>query len=213
MAIARWELAPSLGNDRLKKLAAPPPFEAIVEEIKKGMEVLCCDVDPCGDADGFERVVYCIKVCPTLFDLFFNSKTGYRASYYHSPYYGLRANDYFIQALLPALVATDQTTGVKTVQFIKESLTSPSAKVWLAEPQRGLCSRCNGEWKEPKDGTAEILNDRWEHGDSSNARRGRKAPFFTKIRVLGAFMNARYDEFVPERKRHRAKDIHERGWA
>ncbi len=213
MEIPRWDLAGSLGDDRLKELSAPPSFEIIADKINTDLKVLCCHLDPC-DTDSFERVVYCIQVPPSLFDLFFNSKAGYRASYYRSPYEGLRANDFLIQSLLPALVASPCTAGTrKETKFISESMRSPSAKVWLAEPPLGFCSSCNGEWKDPKDSTADIQNDRWEHGDGIDSWRGRKAPFLTKLRLFGAFVNGRYDEFVPERKRHRAKHIHERGWA
>jgi hypothetical protein len=213
MEIAQWDFSASLGNERLKQLSAPPSFAAIVEEIKTGLEVVCCHLDPCTDMTGFERIIYCIKVQPRLFDLFFNSRTGYRASYYRSPYDGLEANDHLIHSLVRRLLASDQTNATKGTEFIKESLTSPSAKVWLAEAEQGLCPRCDGEWIEPKDDSAEIQNDRWEVGDCSNARRGRKAPFLTNLRIIGAFVNARYDEFVPSRKRRRAEDIHERGWA
>lgn len=213
MQIAKWDLSPTLGETRLNELMAPSSFEAIVEHIRTRMEVLCCHPET-ADIASFERIIYCIKISPSLFDLLFNSSSGYRASYYHSPYEGLRANDYLIQSLLPVLIASRQTQSAKKdTKFITESLTSPSAKLWLAEPEHGFCPSCNGEWVEPKTKTAEILNDRWEWGECSNAIRGRKAPFLTKIRVFGAFVNAGYDEFVPERKRHRARHIHERGWA
>jgi hypothetical protein len=35
----------------------------------------------------------------------------------------------------------------------------------------------------------------------------------SKIKVFGAFIDARNNEFVPSRKRHRAWDIHRSGWA
>lgn len=214
MKIERWDFSFPHADDRLKQLSAPPPFEAIVEEIKARMEILCCHSNPCSDNNCFKRVIYCIRVPKPLFDLFFNSRNGYRASYYRSPYEGLRTNDLLIQRLLPALIASGHSiSSAEGRCFTQESLISPSAKVWLAEPQPGLCDSCTGEWDATGDDTPEIQNNRWEHGDSSNVRWGRKAPFLTKLRVFGAFLNTRYDEFVPERKRHRAKDIHECGWS
>jgi hypothetical protein len=99
--------------------------------------------------------------------------------------------------------------------FIEQSLSSPSAKAWLAEPECGYrdCAKCAGEWTNPNDDVAEISNGRWECDPDTNALWGRKAPYFTKLRVFGAFLNANYDEVVPERKRHRAKHLFQRGWA
>jgi hypothetical protein len=60
---------------------------------------------------------------------------------------------------------------------------------------------------------AEIVNGRWECAASANAVRGRKAPFLTKIKIFGAFLNERHDEFISWRKRHRAREIYESGWS
>lgn len=216
MNIHKWEFAESLG-DRKKDLLNAPTFEAIIESIQKGMAILCCHEQTCNDDESFSRVVYCIKVCEPLFDLFFNSKHGYRASYYRSPYDGLHNNELFIHSLLPALLVSDYTKdaakGNGFSKKVEESLKSFSAKVWLAECGAELCDKCEGEWSTPQDGTAEILNDRWELTNILNARYGRKAPYLMKIRVFGAFLNKRYDEFIPARKRYRAKEIHQFGWS
>ena len=211
--MAKWDLSPDLDATRLKELRNPPSFEDIVKRIRTEMEVLCCHSDT-AEISGFERVIYCIRVSQPSFDLLFNSGKGYRAAYYLSPHEGLQANDYIIRSLLSGLIASSHTTSAeKENNFITESLSSPSAKVCLAEPQPGICANCNGEWVTPHDEAAEILNDRWELGESIYAKWGRKAPFLTKIRVIGAFLNAKHDEFVPERKRHRARHIYESGWA
>ena len=167
----------------------------------------------CDIAHGFERIVYCLKIPSPLFDIFFNSQTGYRAAYFMSPYAGLRANAEVLTGIAPDLVTSDVTREQRSRGFIEQSLLSPSAKVWLAEPQRGFCSECAGEWSNPNDKFAEILNDRWENDSHDNAVKGRKAPYFSKLRVFGAFLNERFDEVVPERKRYRAQHLHRWGWA
>ena len=213
MSAEQWNLATSVGDARLRALAEPPSFLTIVKAVRDNMRVLCCHPERCDVADGFERIIYCVKVDSALFDLFFNSKAGYRAAYYRSPYEGLAANAQTLEMLTPKLLASDATSGQRSQQFIEESLLSPSAKIWLAEPERGFCSLCSGEWSNPTDHGAEILNERWEHDPHDNAVKGRKAPCFTKLRIFGAFLNHRFDEVIPERKRFRAQQIHNWGWA
>lgn len=163
---------------------------------------------------------YCLKVSEPIFDLFFNSKHGYRAWYYRSPHVGLNKNALFITSLLPSLLASDQTKEAEKKDFstkkAAESLKSCSAKAWLAEIEKEIdkkCTGCIGEWGYPQDDTAEIFNDRWDKTNHPKAKCGRKAPYLTKIRIFGAFLNEQYDEFIPAQKRYRAEEIHEFGWS
>ena len=213
MTITKWDFAASLGDTRLCAMADPPPFQAIVDLIHKDMKVLCCHPEPCDIAHDFERIIYCVKVDKELFDLFFNSRARYRAAYYQSPFEGLQANAEAIGTLAPTLISSNATKHQRPRAFIEESLSSSSAKVWLAEPERGHCSACDGEWAKPKDDVAEVSNGRWECDCDTNAVWGRKAPYFTKLRIFGAFLNAKYDEVVPGNKRHRARHLYQRGWA
>ena len=105
-----------------------------------------------------------------------------------------------------------------TQDFIQESLLSPSSKVWLAEKGKEIdkkCSGCKGEWSAVagRRATAEILNGRWERADVQKAEWGQKAPYLTKLRIMGAFLNDRHDEFIPFDKRFRAREIHKLGWS
>ena len=127
--IRKWKYAPSLKDDRLRELQSAPPFDEITAEIKRKMEILCFHPDECSDDNTFKRAVYCIRVGHKLFDWFFNSVNGYRAAYYRSPCDGLKANVYFIESLMPDLIASDKTAEDADKDFIKESLKSPSAKI------------------------------------------------------------------------------------
>jgi hypothetical protein len=184
------------------------------------MTILCCHDQNSTNHDGFSRAVYCIKISEPLFDFFFNSKHGYRAWYYRSPYDGLRNNAHFIKSLLPSFLACDRTKEAEKNGFLTkkaaESLKSCSAKAWLAEKGKEVdenCPGCVGEWGYPQNDTAEIFNDRWDKANGANAKCGRKAPYLTKIRIFGAFLNEQYDEFIPAPKRYRAEQIHEFGWS
>lgn len=218
----RWQYSADMDQGRLASLQASPPFETIIEEITKalqdsasGMEVLCCHSAPAQDivgANDFHRIIYCLQVSLQLFDFFFNSPNGYRAAYFESPYEGLRANDHALQVLMPVLIKAPVTgTVTQQQEFIKESLTSPTAKLWLPEAVRHGCQKCKPEW----DATSqmpEVHNGRWEKASTQLALWGRKAPWLTKIHVIGAFLNGQHDEVVAEHKRRRAWDIHAYGW-
>jgi hypothetical protein len=110
MEIERWDFSLSNNDQRLQILQNPPPFEEIVKRIKEEMDILCCHADPCQDYSGFERVAYSVQIPKDLFDLFFNSRNGYRASYYRSPFEGMEANRLFVDTLLPVLCDSDLTS-------------------------------------------------------------------------------------------------------
>ena len=204
---------------RLPKLQCSLPFEQIAQDIAARMTVLCCH---CSAIKGtsFSRVAYCIQVDSDLFDSFFNSETGYRAAYYRSPYEGMRANAVFMQAVSLNLIDSGVSVNCGlTSEFIHESLATCSAKVWLTEAGKEVClscAACKGEWSVGSGGhltKPEIANGRWELASQVKANWGSKAPYLTKLRVLGAFLDDRLNEFIPFDKRFRAREIHELGWS
>lgn len=212
--MSAWQFSSAIGEERVTALLQAPALNEIVEMLLHQVDVLCCHRQSCDDVPGFSRVVFNLRISPRTFDLFFNSEHGYRGSYYLSPHAGLAANEAIIKRLRPLLLAwAEQHEPTLDQEFAAESLASLSAKVWLTEYGSHLCAQCIGEWGNPTDDTAEILNGRWELADTSNARRGRKSPFLSKVRVFGAFLNERNDEVVPVRKRHRASDINAGGWS
>ena len=198
-----WHYA--LDPKRSATLAEVSGFDAVVDSIANDMHVLCRHIQPCDDMPGFSRAVYCISVSLPTFDAFFNAEQGYRGAYYRSPYEGLAANHQLIAATTPKLIVWASENGCAETGFDVESLSTHSAKAWLAESGMRLCDKCDGEWTHQQDATPEIFNCRWE---SAADLRGRKAPRHSKIRIFGAFLSDRLDEFVSERKRHRAQQIH-----
>jgi hypothetical protein len=209
-----WDYSANLPRDRVSALLAPSTIATIANRIVAEMEIACCHFQSCDDHANFGRVAYCVQVSEDLFDLFFNSPHGYRGAYFRSPGEGVDANSIFIGALAPRLLAMSAAgASQEELARVRESLSSSSAKAWLAEKGLGICPKCEGEWGPHTDTVPEILNGRWELGQSGPQCNGRKAPRFTQIRVFGAFLDDRKNEFVPCRKRHRAKDIHFWGWS
>jgi hypothetical protein len=197
----------------------------IVHEIRRGLQ-LCCHLEDFKNftVEGpqqFHRIVYCITVDKPLFDRFYNSRYGYRAAYFCDPFEGLRANHLLLSLVTPALTESPVTydCGVSQI-LVRESLMSLSAKAWLAEKDKDKehCELCRGEWSNASARSGEIRNDRWENAQSF-ARWGSAAPYFTKIKVVGAFLRESsavingFEEIVPAAKRSRAKEIYESGWS
>ena len=206
--MATWTFS-ALPAARMAALSEPPTRDAIFDRVADEMKVLCCHPAPCDNGPQFSRVVFCIQVATPTFDLFFNSEAGYRGAYYLSPYDGLAANRAFIKRISPRLIAWSslQCPDIGAT----ESLASPSAKAWLAEIGSGICKHCAGEWSAKSDGP-EIRNGRWEHEDSKGGW-GRKAPYLSKLKIFGAFLDERQNVLIPHDKRHRAIDIYKFGWS
>lgn len=211
--MSAWQFNPSIGEKRMEALLQAPSLIDIVDMLERHLNIACCHLSRCDDMQGFSRTVFTLRTPRTTFDLLFNSERGYRGAYFLSPSVGLNANQTTIGRVTPLLldwVARYAPTIDQT--FAAKSLSLPSAKVWLAEAETHLCDQCIGEWCNPTDDMPEILNDRWEIDDSPNARRGRKAPYLSKLRVYGAFLNERQEELVSPHKICRAQDISKYGW-
>lgn len=209
-----WTYADTIAKDRRDSLNQAPTFGDIVEAVRREMSILCGHVDRCQDNKPYSRIVFSIQVSRPLFDWIFNSANGYRAWFFRSPYDGLRNNARMIRILEPKLL--ESLSSEQDIELARDSLNSLSAKVWLAERGNEVCTECpecEGEWSSPQDDTPEILNRRWEVSPKTSAKSGRKAPYLTKLRVFGAFLNNHRDEWISERKRHRAKQIHDFGWS
>jgi hypothetical protein len=215
-----WQFSVSQ-TSRLQDLANAPSFEAITQAIASSMTVLCRHYDRCDKNHSFCRAVYCVEVGTSLFDQFFNSAQGYRAQYFHSPQQGREANATFLRILKPRLLAAGAICDAPSEKPCESrvdpeiSLSAAGAKVWLAEKSHQLCNRC-GEWSQPEAEALvnpEIRNERWERLEELYAKWGCTAPYLTRIRVLGGFINNARDELLIFEKRFRAEEISRRGWS
>jgi hypothetical protein len=206
----KWEFNTSIGKERVSKMINPPTFEEITQKISQTMNVLCGHPDECDDAYGYKRFIYCIEVDKDLFDLFFNSRNGYRAWYFRSAYAGLAKNNHFINYLLPKLIESEKI--MDDPKTIQDSFNTISTKAWLSESNMHLCNKC-GEWSYSNDNRAELYNDVWENTNAPNSKYGKTTPYLTKIKIFGGFVNNRGDEFIANRKKDRHKQIHLIGWS
>ena len=209
-----WEYKGVCDDQRLRRLQTSVPFEDIVARLKRNMQIVCCHTPDCCDKPGYKRTIYCVELRAELFDMFFNSQSGYRGEYFESPHRGLSANALLLTTVRPQLVDwmgahfMDQDP-----EFAATSISSPSAKVWLAEETLSLCAQCKGEWNASVPADLEIINGRWEIDSHVEAEWGRQAHLFRKLRFIGAFLSDAGEEYVAPHKKSRADAIWARGWS
>lgn len=212
-AIVNWQYIGTATRNRLDALENACPAAELSTALLAGFTLACYHRDPGQIDSSFERAIFCATVEPTLFDWFFNTKTGYRGAYYDSPEAGLRFNRSLIDNLAPTLASWAVAQNRENdIDWIRRSLAAPSAKVRLAE-HPGLCSACAGEWSSSHVSELYIQNGRWEHAVHTHAEWGRQAPFLTKIRIFGGLINGHGEEWVASHKLGRASHIFEHGWS
>lgn len=212
-SIANWHYIGAAKRSRLDALENSRPAAEFSAALRAEFTVVCYHRDPGQTDSSYERAIFCGTVEPTLFDWFFNARTGYRGAYYDSPEAGLRFNRSLIDDLAPTLAswAVAQNRECDS-DWIRRSLAAPSAKAWLAE-HPGLCSACAGQWSPSHHSELHIQNGRWEHAVHTHGEWGSQAPYFTKIRIFGGLINGRGEEWVASQKWGRASHIFEHGWS
>ena len=65
---------------RLRALETSAPFEDMARRFEADMKIVCCHTRDCCDKPGYKRTIYCVQVDPQLFDVIFNSQSGYGAN-------------------------------------------------------------------------------------------------------------------------------------
>jgi len=199
-----WRLSHSIGIERLNRLSEPPEPETLLEMIAK--EAL--DSASKGHIDarlkescecpGYYRVEAKIPISSTIFDLFFNGRSGYRAQFYLSPEEGLIYNRRAVEVLMPAVrVAHEKSPIADDYSLIERSLLTPHAKIWVDE-ERAVFDEAQEYTLNP---------DRWVRCSRS---RGRKAPLpqNPRLDLKGAFIDPSSSNFfVDQLKADRSCDL------
>lgn len=208
-----WSYKGSATSERLANLTSSVTYREIVTRLRQEMVPECFHQEPRWSDPSYSRAVFTATVGPRLFDLFFNSRTGYRGAYYDAPDKGLSANRQLFDELAPVLV---EWAAVQHVDANRNSITSslslPSAKAWLAEEPLSLCGKCLGEWSNSYVSSLHIVNGRWDISKHAHASWGSQAQELTKIRFFGGFVNANNDEWIAAHKSNRASQLWKHGW-
>lgn len=206
----RWQYIGRVEPQRVAALIAGLSLAELIARLKAETSFLCFHLEPKDGDPSYRRAVFCVALAKRLFDLFFNAQTGYRGAYFERPEEGTRANRAIIDELAPTLL--QRVPGGEAPAWIAESLSLPSAKIWLAE-EPGLCSKCASEWSQSYKSPLMIANSRWEIAKHTHAEWGRQAPELSKLGVFGGFINGDHQEWLAAHKTSRAIQIWEHGWS
>jgi hypothetical protein len=172
------------------------------------------------------RCILQFAVPVTLYDGFFNSRTGYRSQYWLSENVEIAADRAIAQALDPILSLLSEEISVREIavrwggyeredvdvgkrlvgrSFIKESLTSPLTKTWICERLirdhvGPLTNLSNELWRS----AIKLKIPRWP-----TACAPFPAPDSSWIDVKGAFINGSHEQ--PKRQDVRARELNVHG--
>lgn len=208
-----WQYIGTTGAARVAAFTHPLPHVELAGALQRGLRLECFHREERQDDSAYKRAVFCGRVRPQLFDWFFNASTGYRGAFFKSADEGTQANRALLDRL--TMFLTDWAIASQhdpDRQWVLASLTKPSAKAWLAE-YPGHCAKCAGEWSPSYNAELQIENARWEWSSHVHAAWGRQAPWFSKIRIFGGFIDAQGSEWLAPHKEGRATHIWEHGWS
>src|SRR5262245_26612501 len=178
----RWNYTGNTDPRRLAALTAGLRLSELIARLKTESRFVCSHSEQKDGDPSYSRAVFCVTVTTELFDLFFNAQTGYRGAYFKGPNVGVRVNRTIIDSLLPTLLHwTAEYCPREDSNWITESLSLPSAKIWLAEEPLSICAKCAGEWSSSYISALKIVNGRWEVSAHTHAVWGSAAPEFTKL--------------------------------
>ncbi len=184
-----WQL--HLLDDRRRRvqLGSSSIYPKLVTRLASRSKVLQAVVRPADTEPRALRLEAVLRVEVRDLDLFFNSRSGYRAQYYEAEELGDAANRLAVDALLLKLVpqAICARTRRSASELARASLEAASAKIWIHQ----------GLWLRLCRHRERVLTvPRWQFGLSSEDRRTRKlarwgalAPVTEeRIVVKGAFI-------------------------
>lgn len=158
----------------------------------------------CNDNPGCERIEAVIPIAPELLDIFFNSRSGYRAQYLHSAQVGDAFNRAVVTALLPHIefaVSATSELGVSP-QRVMASASGRHSKVWITN-----------DWAAVSGLDPALMVPQWcrvaDEGGS-----GLRAPVdhCEGIDFKGTWLAPESAPWLPASKQGRACSIHRTGW-
>jgi hypothetical protein len=134
---SEWSFEGLNDEERARKLAGAPLFDEIIREVRQAFRAGIRD----GSARGYDhfdrdpRATIQFRVDPDLYDVFFNSRTGYRAQYWRSLESGAGANALLVANLLAEICDLRPWPIAWSLKpdFAMRSLLCAGAKVWVDE--------------------------------------------------------------------------------
>jgi hypothetical protein len=205
-----WRLGPNIEAARRFNLLEAP-FEAIVGDVVNEAKNFTVQKEPHCKAVA-ARVLIQLRLCSYGTDLFHNGAGGYRAQFHLGTETGEHANRYVLNALL-ARIEHDFVASRHhdlTWEFIKTSVQSSGAKVWIHE----------GTWLRLRRHVDRNLKiERWMQSVNVSEKRHKKLYIWaqltpnceTILEVKGGWLNAGL-ESAGILKQGRSADLHWLGY-
>lgn len=197
---------------KTKEATAEQIVDMLVEEVHEGLAtwlVLSFEGEVSNDRSGFRRALIDLPISSQVFELFFNSRSGYRAQYAHSEANGERYNQFVVRALVPLLLEAGRF-GEVDQELCRASMNGPHTKVWFPKEVTSV------EYAEELlllDETIRV--GRWQKywKDKPTPRKGlvAPAPINPAILLNGSFVDPKTWE-IWDQKPYRSHQIAERGW-
>lgn len=176
-------------------------FKQASEAAQTGRIRLCWQ--PSCESPGYFRAMAQVPLAETVFDQFFNGRSGYRAQYYLSPEEGVLYNRDVLQGLKTTLSsAYSKVTLPVSLDQVLRSLDGPHSKVWVFEEKAAFDNAAENSLNPP----------RWVE---NNGARGRRAPLpdHLMLDIKGAFIHPTSGTlFVDPLKLDRACDLFRKGY-
>lgn len=214
-----WPFSDRVDGKRRKKLLEASKFEEIADLIIEEMVVsqFCTGHGKISEVKGCKRAQFRLKVPEYIFDLFFNSPTGYRGNYLDGEKKGEEGNRLIINKMADKLAKFANETPDKKMTDceITKSLSADSAKIWIDEGgvrrQNPITCLEADLLVEPWYGAAvkylKHPNDCRDPNGCIKALDGVKAPLGTILTVKGGFIDQSGHEHVPCDKINRSQQI------
>jgi hypothetical protein len=163
------------------------------------------------DNPGYERIWIDFPVRPTLFDQFFNGRSGYRAQHYASPQNGEAFNRLLLETIAPSLLEISRKEF--TPEFFRQSLLGAYTKFCFPKT---LTDQANNPFLARLRESIAVPKWRKYWEPKAPPRKGLLAPLQDpegecSILINGTFIDPKTgDEW--EQKPFRSQQLHDEGW-
>ena len=173
------------------------------------------------------RAEFDFSVEPETLDIFFNGSQGIRAQYYLDTRRGIESNRLVIDLLKDRLIEVVclSSQDRMTLEQIEKSLNCGSAKIWIDEDSSTL-----NQTSRNREDIMDLDVPRWAGfmaevlmawrtnklpipSVMTRALLGVQTPEGRRLRVIGAWLDERGEEFVAPSKINRAQHIHDYGFS
>jgi hypothetical protein len=222
-----WRLLPDrVPRSRSGAHAGPMPFDAVADLLVSGASAFTYQAKRgCREAKGCTRAEFSVSVPPDVYDLLFNSSSGYRAQFYIDHRLGVRRNRELLERLSPLLLGAASKPGGLSPEQVNASLQAVSAKIWINESTstldqasldaESLIAIAVPHWVAcAREATSRMKAGVQPPPSTQKALLGVQAPEGRDLRVLGAWLDdVTGNELVVSSKRNRAREIRVYGFA